>query len=353
MLSKASAIVVLTVIALLSVVGCRSSDPLEAIIYDGEHERPSTIAHIAGVSLEYGVIERAYPVSFDFKFVKPVQELLEWAGLENREQLPGFIGITEDNMAVMGAGVFGFGQDFGGTPDHLGFLGNEHMLVPSFYRDEACYFVEMLKEGDEFFDFVDFRVVLKAYHGNYYIQEESVVEEVLFNGTAAELCNDDSTQFEYHQDVGMILFPRPEAKSLPTGFTDIITVGRVENLVVGRFLYFARNDFIDGAELDVALFEELQEDAFRNTQTILSSGRFSIRNVGGPMYYVRGERGDVLRLVGFASAYGGALPADFVLGKFPEEFPHVIEDVAIENQIVGSPPGEVTSQDDSSSSNGP
>ena len=343
MLKNASiaGVIALVALFLLLVVACGSEptpNPIEAAVYDGEHEHLSTVAKLAGVDLNESVLERNYRVSFSLDFTKTVEEILEFAQVENKEDLPGFIKVSEDGMASIPSYRFPFGFR---PYEHLGFLGAEHVLTTNVNLYQACFWLGTLGD-DSVFD--EFRAVYKVQDGPIFGEVEAL-EEVLFNGTARELCNKDNTSFDTIPGTDMLLLKRPEEKRLPVIFWTQIVVANTENLIENHLLYLPDNNIFDGVSLDVALFKGLQDIYLPDGHTVLFSRNFKEATLGGAMYYIRGDRDNVLILVGFISAHGGAWSADFVLSAFSEAFPHTVED-AVTNEGMADETKEANTDND-------
>ena len=344
--ARMAGVIALVALFLVLVAGCGSKNPtpapnpIEAAVYDGEHEHLSTVAKLAGVNLNESILERNYRVSFSLDFTKTVEEILELAQVENEEDLPGFIKVSEDGMASIPSYRFPFGFR---PYEHLGFLGAEHVLTTSTNLYEACFWLGTLGD-DSAFD--EFRAVYKVHDGPLFGEVEAL-EEVLFDGTARELCSEDNTSFDTIPNTDMLLLKRPEDKRLPVVFRTQIVVANTENLVGNRLLYLPDNNIFDGISLDVTLFKGLQDSYLPDGHTVLFSRNFKEATLGGAMYYIRGDRDNVLILVGFISAYGGAWSADFVLSTFSEAFPHTVEDAAT-NEGMADETEEANTGDDKS-----
>jgi len=344
----------------------RLYNDFEGLVFDGKHEGPSFIAKLTGVNIKEKVSAPVRPIYTDLIFRMPLKEFFVSTGaveaLNNKRASEAALaakegalkgGATEeeankkaqeayasqeplrieDAMGKFREDVLGmfppqFVQMMSISPDDVltmpgwpliglgaleappasGFLAPEHVGASLAVYGRVCYSVP-----EEFAENFIATVTMRANPET----EDSWKLETLFAGTAKELCAERLTG-EYpklYQDEEIIVFRRPNTKVFPA---PRVVLGSVQDLMAGGNLYLPSVGS-GGVEVITATFESLQESSLVRSNIVILLDKGSHLEAGAPIFYIKSEREEPVRLVGFMNITGSyALSSVYILANMPE-----------------------------------
>lgn len=286
---------------------------LEDSFLDGKHTSVGVMVKITGLDIEKEILETARPILLEVTLEQPLEQTLKDFGVESPSELPGYIGVFADGTTHIPSSALGFNP-----APNLGYLGREHVRADSIHYEQVCNSIPQEK-GDNFL--VTF--TLFANRG----VEDDWKKEVLFEGTARELCSQNGDSYpKYDAFRQMLVFKRPAQKSLPVPDAQDILLVQADDLVAGKELYFPRLQTGLGLKFGTRLFEGITDLQASDAKIIEFHGGLNPElDIGSPVYAVFADIENPLRLIGFIGRYGPvAISADVALADFFEEFPHVI-----------------------------
>lgn len=347
-------------------------EQFDTLVFDGKHEGPSFIAKLTGTDLKAKVSEAVRPISTDLELRMTVRDFLLKTGAvgafnekrargaavsarenalkdgtaeeaaakkaneayeshpdlsiddvmsEFREEVfalfpPQFVqmmNISPDGTSFVMPGWPALGGGISEAPVTAGILGPEHVGASLSVYGRVCLIVPA-NFAENFFVTVTLRVNSAT--------EDSWKREVLFEGTAREFCA-ERAKGEYpkvYKDEGMMVFRRPGTKVFPA---PKLILGSVEDLATGGNLYFPSvND--RNVEITTAIFENLEKSPLVQSNIVIMLDKGEFRDAGAPVFYVKADKSEPVRLVGFMNIAGTyALSAAYILQNI-EEFPNIV-----------------------------
>jgi len=261
------------------------------------------------------ILDFARPVAFDVVFNTTKKETLEAFEVDAVDELPENVRAYLDGFDGENIKVTSYMLGFDTSSRLIGFLGRSHVLTLSSHYEIVCRSIP-----PETADKYSVTFVMLA---NSKI-EDFWKKEILFAGTARELCAGEERSPRYFQDKGAVLFERPKIKAFPV-LEEQITIMNASELKPGSRLFFARIDGITGTGMKVGIgFYEGQSNLPQSGIDIIEFSGYvdPAVDAGAPLYYITEGFGSRKKLIGFVGPYGpSAFPAEYVLSEM-EEFPY-------------------------------
>lgn len=222
---------------------------------------------------------------------------------EGISMLPSGAEAFENGQVYIPSPPYLFGFDTPTIPINLGIFTKDSVILPSINYSAICYRIKTESAGSF--------IVTSTLLANSKL-EDSWKREILFDGTARELCagkGEHSPKID--EDKGIAVFKRPSTKSLQARQEPLL-VGSADELELGDKLYFARNEGNGKLELGIALFDGTVKN-IEGAKVIRFSGRFDPESDGGAvLYYVDGN--NKLKAVAVTSPLGAfAIELKFLL----------------------------------------
>lgn len=199
----------------------------------------------------------------------------------------------------------GFG--FSAPPNPGWFLGSDYIGVSPQGYSQVCNNVPINEAGKY--------IVTFTLHADSE-REDAWKKEVLFSGTAKELCSNGSNYPKYYEEQGVVVFKRPAVTLLPTP-SSLSALGTSEDLKPGDKLYFPRITETGGMKVGIGFFEGVRKFRLKTEIIEFNNSAFSsATDVGAPVYYVSGN--NQIKLLGFLLPDRTVVSADFVLTGLAE-----------------------------------
>lgn len=271
---------------------------IESVIFDGKHEIPSLVLKLSGVDVEKEVVDPYRQVFTEIGFNVTAEEALRiynassaLEGYEPVEELPPWVSISEEGRVYVPGEVVGVF-----FPIMIGQLSIDEVMIPDLTYVGTCYKFE----GDPF-TLVRFTIAPTADEGAW-------KEEVLFDGTAQELCSNGESSPVHDPGKEVVVFKRPNIKVFPVPDGGPIRVASADDLRSGGLLVFPKSTPSGSLELGFGLLDSVRRVGSSSLVTlefspIANTLSGSAIDEGAPLYYVTGEKDDPLVLVGYIHAH--------------------------------------------------